>query len=66
MGRQSFGMLRRGTTDRRNDKAEGHSELTVWRLKGILKLTIWRLKALYMLTALVKNCLLTTFACISE
>ena len=36
------------------------------KLKGVLKLTVWRPKALYMLTALVKNCLLTTFACISE
>ena len=36
------------------------------KLKGVLKLTIWRPKALYMLTALVKDCLLTTFACISE
>ena len=36
------------------------------KLKGILKLTVWRPKALYMPTALVKDCLLTTFACISE
>ena len=36
------------------------------KLMGVLKLTVWRPKALYMLTALVKDCLLTTFTCISE
>ena len=36
------------------------------KLKGVLKLMVWRPKALYMLTALVTDCLLTTFACISE
>ena len=47
-------------------KLKGILRLTAWKLKGILKLTVWRLKALYMLTALVKDCLLATFACISE
>ena len=36
------------------------------KLKVILKLTVWRPKALYMLMALVKDCLLTTFACVSK
>ena len=47
-------------------KLKGILKLTVWRLKGILKLTVWKLKALSMLTAPVKDCLLTTFAYISE
>ena len=47
-------------------KLKGILKLSVWRLKGTLKLTVWRLKALNILTALVKDCLLTTFAYISE
>ena len=35
-------------------------------LKGILKLMVWRLKVLNMLAALVKDCLLAMFVCISE
>ena len=36
------------------------------KLKGVLKLTVWRPKALYMLTLLVRDRLLTTFACINK
>ena len=62
LGFERFDNLSVITCKKKNEKrGEG-----MIKLKGILKLTVWRPKASYMLTALVKDCLFTTFACISE